>query len=117
MKHILLAFTLIFSVSGSVNAKDNNNRWVLIISQTSLVDTFTSVHQSQGFGDYRMGALTASECYENLKKDALWRNQTSNNFKGENRFRIEIVDDEIISAKARWMTIQYEIHCVQITLD
>ena len=73
--------------------------------------------QSQGFGDYRKGALTASECYENLKKDALSRNKTSNTFKGENSFRIEIVDDVIISAKARWMNIRFEMHCVQITLD
>ena len=118
MKYLVLALTLIFSMSGSVNADDHNTRWVLIISQTSLVDTFTSVHQSHGFiFPNRMGALTASECYENLKKDALWKNETSNTFKGENRFRIEIVDDVIISAKARLMTIQYEIHCVQITLD
>ena len=108
-------------MSGSVNADDPHTRWIVIISQTGLVDTqdgtFTSVFQSHPFGNYRTGALTKSECYENLKKDALWRNKTSSTFKGENSFRIEIVDDVIISAKARWMNIRFEIHCVQITLD
>ncbi|MDB2423468.1 hypothetical protein N9X05_16115 [Paracoccaceae bacterium] len=119
MKYLVLALTLIFSMSGSVNAENENTRWILIMTQTGLVDTPDGIHTSvfQSVGDYQKGTPTASECYEGLKQDALYKNKTSGTFQGESRFKIEIINDVIISAKARYANVRFELHCVQITLD
>ena len=119
MKYLVVALTLIFSMSLSVNAADNNTRWILMLSQVALVDTPHGVHTDmfQSNGDHQNGTLTETECYEDLKKDALRRNKMNCLFQGESKFRIEIVDDVIISAKARHMNIHFELHCLQITLD
>ena len=137
MKYLVLAFTLIFSMSGSVNADDHNTRYVLMFSQTDFEDPpygiNTRVHHSIDVGRKSM-TKTATECYEDLKQDALRRNKNSNLFKGKNRFKIEIVDDVIISAKATIVDITksvptdikdwiinkrytIELHCLEITLD
>jgi hypothetical protein len=120
MKYLVVALTLIFSMSLSVNAADNNTRWILMLSQIGLVGTphgvHTNIRQAQLNGDYQMGKLAASECYKDLKLHALRRNQT-NTFQGENRFRIEIIDDTVLTAKAKLYNIRFELHCVEITLD
>jgi hypothetical protein len=119
MRYLVVALTLIFSMSLSVNAADNNTRWILMLSQVGLVDTTHGIHTSmfQSNGDHQNGTLTETECYEDLKKDALRRNKNGNLFQGESRFRIEIVDDVKISAKAKYKNIRFELHCEEITLD
>jgi len=122
MKYLLLALTLISSMSGSVNAATKKEAiWILMLSQIGLVDTphgvYTTVSQTQFNGDYQTVKLNASKCYEDLKKEALKMNKNSSLFRGESRFRIEIVDDVIITAKARWMNVRFELHCLQISLN
>ena len=127
MKYLVVAFTLIFSISGPVNADDHNTRWVLILSQNDFEDpTYginTRVMHSIDVGRKYM-TKTATECYQDLKQDALRRNKNSNLFQGQNRFKIEIVDDVIISAKAKILDITksvptdiIELHCLKVTLD
>ena len=119
MKYLVVAFTLIFSMSGSVNAGTHNTTWVLIMSETGFFGSPNNIHSDvfQSIGDHPKGTLTETECYEDLKKDALRRNKMNGLFQGESKFRIEIVDDVIISAKARHMNIHFELHCLRITLD
>ena len=137
MKFIIVALTLIFSMSGSVNADDHNTRYVLMLSQTDFEDQpyviNTRVMHSIDVGRKYM-TKTTTECYEDLKQDALRRNKNSNLFQGKNRFKIEIVDDVIISAKATildmtksvptdikdWIVNKrytIELHCLKVTLD
>ena len=137
MKYLVLALTLIFSMSGSVNADDHNTRYVLMLSQTDFKDPpygiNTRVMHSIDVGRKYM-TKTTSECYEDLKQDALRRNKNSNLFQGKNTFKIEIVDDVIISAKATILDITksvptdikdwiinknytIELHCLKVTLD
>ena len=47
-----------------------------------------------------------------------------NKFKGKGAFKIEIVDDVIVSAKSRFMNrngsevrVQIELHCLKVTPD
>ena len=108
-----------------------------MFSQTDFEDPpygiNTRVHHSIDVGRKSM-TKTATECYEDLKQDALRRNKNSNLFKGKNRFKIEIVDDVIISAKATILDITksvptdikdwiinkrytIELHFLEITLD
>ena len=137
MKYIIVALTLIFSMSGSVNADDHNTRYVLMLSQTDFEDPpygiNTRVMHSIDVGRKYM-TKTTTECYEDLKQDALRRNTNSILFQGKNRFKIEIVDDVIISAKATILDITksvpsdikdwivnkrytIELHCLKVTLD
>ena len=137
MKFIIVALTLIFSMSGSVNADDHNTRYVLMLSQTDFEDPpygiNTRVMHSIDVGRKYM-TKTATECYKDLKQDALRRNKNSNLFQGKNTFKIEIVDDVIISAKATILDITksvptdikdwiinknytIELHCLKVTLD
>ncbi len=137
IKYIIVVLTLIFSMSGSVNADDHNTRYVLMFSQTDFEDPpygiNTRVHHSIDVGRKSM-TKTAAECYEDLKQDALRRNKNSNLFQEKNRFKIEIVDDVIISAKATILDITksvptdikawiinkrytIEFHCLKVTLD
>jgi len=119
MKNLVLVLTLIFSMHGLVNAGTHNTTWVLIMSETLLFLSPASISSNvfQSIGDYPKGTLTETECYEELKKDALRRNKMKGLFQGESKFRIEIVDDLIVSAKARYMNVHYELHCLEITLD
>ena len=128
MKYLVLAFTLTFSMSGSVNADDHNTRWVLLISEQlgpangeleydrngDFVQKITQTSDDYKNQTYR----DESDCHQGLKSLALTKNKTVDGFKGESAFKIEVVDDFRFQAKARRYEIHFsQIHCVQITLD
>ena len=119
MKYLVLALTLIFSMSGSVNADNHNTRYVLIFSGTVWIKSPFQIMVQSG-GDYENQTYqTEAECYEGLKKVALRNNKTNKLFQGEDRFIIEIVNKTKITAKA--MTnpreVLTQIHCLKVTLD
>ena len=112
MKHLVLALTLIFSMSGSVNA-DDHNKWIMI-----WTDAFygyetpfgTAHHMDHNAASYQ----NKSECYEALKKNALGQNKTNPNFQNENRFRIEVIDDIRFRAIAKDEYSMKQIFCIEV---
>ena len=120
MKYLVLAFTLIFSMSGSVNADDHNTRWVLIMTAFFDYGDGTFLQQTTQQSDVYINQTyrDESDCHQGLKSLALEKNKTVDGFKGGSAFKIEVVDDFRFQAKARRYEIHFsQIHCVQITLD
>ena len=120
MKYLVVALTLIFSMSGSVNADDPHTRWVLIMA--ALLDygdgTFLQQTTQQSDGWKIQTYRDESDCHQGLKSLALEKNKTVDGFKGESAFKIEVVDDFRFKAKSTTNKIMFtQIHCVQITLQ
>ena len=128
MKYLVVVLTLIFSMTGSVNADDHNTRWVLLMSEhLGPADENLAYDRNGGFvqkitqtsDDYKNQTYRdESDCHQGLKSIALEKNTDKQNYKGESAFKIEVVDDFRFQAKARRYEIHFsQIHCVQITLD
>ena len=121
MKYLVAALTLIFSMSGSVNADDHNTRWVLIFASTYMLGedqkiTFQQITQTSA--DNKISFQDESDCHQGLKSNALRQNETNDNFnKGEGEFVIAVVDDYKFTAKSKKSFMYTEIHCVKIILD
>ena len=128
MKYLVVVLTLIFSMTGSVNADDHNTRWVLLMSEQlgpangeleydrngDFVQTITQT----AFGFKNQTYRDESDCHQGLKSRALEKNTDKQNYKGDSAFKIEVVDDFRFQAKSRRYEIHFsQIHCVQITLD
>ena len=120
MSRITLALTLIFFISnsGSAHAEGHNTRWILITADTYSLDTpdtFTFLTQARDA--YR----DESECYTALKKYALGMNkiksENSKKFGDSPKFRIEILNDIMITARAKDSFQFQSVNCLEITLD
>ena len=119
MKYLVLALTLIFSMSGSVNADDHNTRWVLMFAFTYMLGedqkiTYQQIIQTSA--DNKNSFQDESECHQGLKWNALRQNKTNDNFnKGDGgEFVIEVVDDYRFTAKSNNSYGYTQIHCVKI---
>ena len=125
MKYLVVALTLIFSMSGSVNADDHNTRWVLlrIFVDHSINPPYVGVAQpkpSSRFGDVHGGTFeTESDCYKALKDLSLAKNKKSIELglSASDLIKIEIIDDIKIRAQYYSKREINSLHCVQITLD
>lgn len=112
MKYLVAALTLIFSMSGTVNADDNNTRWILLISETIL-----DVKMPKTFLRNRnVNFQTEHECYEGLKELAL-RQKKENPNQFIKDMKINIIDDVKISAIASDDFLLVQIHCLEIISD
>ena len=119
MKYLVLALTLIFSMSGSVNADDHNTRWVLIMTVFFDYGNGTFLQQTTQESDVYINQTyrDESDCHQGLKSFALTKNKTHDHFKGEGAFKIEVVDDFRFEAQSKSYDVFFQIHCVQITLQ
>ena len=135
MRYLVVALTLIFSMSGSVNAEvdntipwDERTKWVMLttifyprLDAYAQDDGLPSIQAFQTYSD-NPTYKTSSEYYEDLKNYALKLNKLKGLFDGDARFRITIIDDSKIIAKAQRSFEGkdgqfYELNCLEITLD
>ncbi len=116
MKYLVLAFTLTFSMSGSVNADDHNTRWVLIQTWTHFNHRMQAVLQEPQDIN-RKTYQKESDCYTGLKDFAVDKNELSASIGLDFRYKIEIINDIVIKATKFIGDTFQQIHCVQIILD
>jgi hypothetical protein len=112
MKYLVLALTLIFSMSGSVNA-DDHNKWIMI--WTDAWYGFESpVGEAHHMNHNAASYQNQSECHEVLKKTALDQNKTNPNFQNEGSFIIEVIDDIRFRATAKDGYSMTQIFCIEV---
>ena len=122
MKYLVVALTLIFSMSGSVNAEDHNTRWIMIWTETIYGIDEPRTYVTQTSSNYKIENFkvvsfkTESECYVDLKTEALRQKQTSGNQLIKD-MKIEVIDELKIRAIADDNFALAQFHCLKITLD
>lgn len=122
MKYLVVALTLIFSMSGSVNAEDHNTRWIMISTETIYGIDEPRTYVTQTSSNYKtenfkvVSFKTESECYVDLKTEALRQKQTSGNQLIKD-MKIEVIDELKIRAIADDNFALVQFHCLKITLD
>ena len=128
MKNLIMISTFIFSLSSGVYGESNNKRWVLITAITinhMNKDMIQDMYQANY--PYRKNSVntfhTESDCYTGLKDYALYLNyevskmDIDDDLKNDSKYKIEIVDDTVITAKSIDEVTHIELHCIEITLD
>lgn len=122
MKYLVVALTLIFSMSGSVNAEDHNTRWIMISTETIYGIDEPRTYVTQTSSNYKtenfkvVSFKTESECYVDLKTEVLRQKQTSGNQLIKD-MKIEVIDELKIRAIAIDNFALVQFHCLKITLD
>ena len=116
MKYLVVVLTLIFSMSGSVNADDPHTRWVLIQTWTHFNHRMQAVLQEPQDMN-RKTYQKESDCYTGLKEFAVDKNELYANIGLDSRYKIENKVDIVIKATKFIGDTFQQIHCVQITLD
>jgi len=122
MKYLVVALTLILSMSGSVNAEDHNTRWIMIWTETIYDDDEPRTFVVQTSSNYKIENFkvvsfkTESECYVALKTEALRLKKTSGNQLIKD-MKIEVMDELKIRAIADDNFALVQFHCLKITLD
>ena len=122
IKYLVVALTLILSMSGSVNAEDHNTRWIMIWTETIYDDDEPRTFVVQTSSNYKIENFkvvsfkTESECYVDLKTEALRLKKTSGNQLIKD-MKIEVIDELKIRAIAHNNIALIQFHCLKITLD
>ena len=118
MKYLLLTVTFIFLMSGSVKAEDRNTRWIMFLTTAFYgVDEPFGVIQQSGSEYENQTYQNKSDCYQGLKRNALFQNKGNPNFHGERRLKIEVINDVEIRAVSNDGQMLMQYHCIMVIID